>query len=188
MTVIRRMMVEEEVEAPPDLISQAEACRTYGIKKQTLLWAMGRYFPAYVVPGQKAKRGGKQGPMVSRADIEQWQKPIFTQSGGTMYGPGYRKAFEKFFRTEAEETIMRATVAGYGGPSEGYSVELFEDGTYRILDNKHIGNLYQSAGMLIDMPKLSDDEVGDEDAPAYYDDALAQLREKFELAMEGEAV
>lgn len=103
-----------------------------------------------------------------------------------MYGPGYREAFEKFMATEAEQTIMRATVAGYGGPSEGYSVELFEDGTYRVLDNKRIGNLYRSPGMLIDMPKLLDDEVGDEETPAYYDDAISQLREKFEAAMEGD--
>lgn len=77
MKVIRRMVevVEVEVEPPPDLITQAEACKTYGLDRRRLSAAVGNRIPAYVVPDRKVKRG-LPGPLVSRADIEAWMKPI----------------------------------------------------------------------------------------------------------------
>ena len=74
--VIKRMVREVEVDPPPDLITQAEACKTYGLDRRRLSEAVGVHIPGYIEPGRKVKRG-LPGPLVSQADIEQWIKPIF---------------------------------------------------------------------------------------------------------------
>lgn len=97
---------------------------------------------------------------------------------------GYRQAFEAFMQ-EAEDAVMKSTTAGFGG--SGYSVELFEDGAFRLLWDGQIGNLYVSSGMLMSIPQLDSEDLGDDvqGIAPYYDNALDELREKFELAIEG---
>lgn len=78
----------------------------------------------------------------------------------------FDKAFENFRNSdEFVEALTKATRASFGG--SGYSVELFEDGRYRVLWNNSIGNLYQSDGIIIGIPPLRDDEFEgfDEDEP-----------------------
>lgn len=92
----------------------------------------------------------------------------------------------KNFLSEAELAIDKATSASYAG--SGYNVELFENGTYRVLWNNHIGNLYVSKGIIISIPTLRDDEMaimdeeGNEICSAFYDNALEELERNFEYA------
>jgi len=88
-------------------------------------------------------------------------------------------AFEAFIVDSAEDAIISSTQAGYGG--SGYSVELFDDGTFRVLWNNEIGNLYESPGLILGIPQLDTDEMNnDEPALSYFDSAIASLRERFD--------
>lgn len=95
----------------------------------------------------------------------------------------YDAAFNSFMADEksVEEAIMSSTTAGYGG--SGYSLELFDDGTFRTLANNQIGNLYNSRGIIVSIPKLEDDEYSDDTDP-YYDNAIDALREAYDYAID----
>lgn len=101
-----------------------------------------------------------------------------------MNASGIKQAFESFMSDEKAvcEAIDMSTIAGYSG--SGYSVELFDDGHHRLLWDNQIGNRYDSPGVIIHIPKLTEDEVETGDAPAFYDNAIEALRENFEYAME----
>lgn len=91
-----------------------------------------------------------------------------------------QKAFDNFLadRETLEAAILSSTRASWGGGH--YTVELFEDGTYRVLAGHHIGNLYQSPGMLLQIPRLTEDEWdGTDDSEAFFDNAIDQLRDTF---------
>ena len=62
------------------------------------------------------------------------------------------------FGETVEEAIDMATSQSYGG-SGTVRVELFKDGTYRVLPD--VGNLYNSPGLLVAVSPLSEDHVGD---------------------------
>lgn len=51
--------------------------------------------------------------------------------------------------------VIASTRASWGG--SGYSVELFNDGTWRNLWNSSIGNKYKSVGVIIPLPALDTD-------------------------------
>jgi hypothetical protein len=89
-------------------------------------------------------------------------------------------ALEQFIASDQfVEAITSSTKARRSG--ENYSVELFEDGSYRVLWSGEIGNLYQSPGMILVIPGLSEDDIdGDLDAAAefYADDVAEALRAK----------
>lgn len=75
--------------------------------------------------------------------------------------------------------VISATKAGWGG--SGYSVELFESGTWRVLWDNQIGSLYESDGVILGLPKIQDDsdsEMLDEALWAEEDELKAELREK----------
>ncbi len=73
--------------------------------------------------------------------------------------------------------ITDSTTAGFGG--SGYSVELFPDGTWRVLGNNQIGNRYQSAGLILPLPAWKDEDWAEWEAagqePEDYDDERAQI-------------
>lgn len=82
---------------------------------------------------------------------------------------------------EFVDAVVSATQAGFGG--SGYSAEFFEDGSHRVLWDGQIGNLYESAGEIIPVPQLSQEEVmeADEengitlhDVAEFYRDELAE--------------
>lgn len=67
------------------------------------------------------------------------------------------KCLEAFLRSpDFGEGCKAATKASWGG--SGYSVELFADGTWRVLWDNEIGNLYESPGEIISLPVLNDDD------------------------------
>jgi hypothetical protein len=103
-----------------------------------------------------------------------------------MYQAQYTEAFERFMSDKAavRAAIDSATSADYGG--SGYTLELFGDGTFRTLWNGHIGNLYNSRGIMIAIPELNDDDLGAPEAGIenFYDSAIDELRRNFEMAFE----
>lgn len=90
----------------------------------------------------------------------------------------FQAAFDGFMADHIEEAIEKSTQAGFSG--SGYSVELFADGTHRVLWNNQIGNRYKSPGLIVDIPQLTDDEMGDDVVPPFYDNAIKVMQEYFE--------
>lgn len=71
-----------------------------------------------------------------------------------------KTALEAFLQSsDFSEGVVKSTKAGWGG--NGYSVELFEDGSHRVLDDKEIGNLYESPGVILSLPQLNCDDMND---------------------------
>lgn len=97
----------------------------------------------------------------------------------------FSKTLEAFIDSNEFETAVKSsTTAGFGG--SGYSVELFEDGTWRVLWDNQIGNLYVSPGIVLGVPQFDQDTVNDmeqygDDADLSFalGEAAEGLREKF---------
>jgi len=89
-----------------------------------------------------------------------------------------QQAFNSFMEERFTAAVDSSTMASWGG--SGYSVELFEDGTYQILWNGQIGNLYDSPGLIIPIPTLGDGEWDDEPLLRFYDNAEEAMRDTFE--------
>ena len=69
-----------------------------------------------------------------------------------------RTAAEKFIDSEDfANAIVMSTMAGTGG--SGYSVEFYPDGHYRVLWDNQIGNLYESPGVIVKIPQLTEQEL-----------------------------
>jgi hypothetical protein len=96
---------------------------------------------------------------------------------------GIQQAFNAFVNGDQFETaVISSTVAGIGG--SGYSVELFEDGTFRVLWDNEIGNRYVSPGLILSIPQYDQDTVndiyeygGDADLSFALDEIRAQMNE-----------
>lgn len=75
--------------------------------------------------------------------------------------------------------VVSSTQAGFGGG--GYSVELFPEGNWRVLWDNQIGNLYQSTGRIVRLPKLTGEEIdgADGDLVSAADFYVEELREEF---------
>jgi len=94
-------------------------------------------------------------------------------------------AFESFINgNDFQPAVEKSTSAGFGG--SGYSVELFEDGTYRILWDNEIGNLYMSDGIILSIPQYNDDTLqdialygNDADLSFELDEIRAMMQEAF---------
>ena len=91
-------------------------------------------------------------------------------------------AFETFMAQDFEDAVVSSTTASWGG--SGFSVELFEDGSYRVLWTESIGNRYDSAGLILAVPELGDDEWDGEEGEHYFDNAREYMYGIFENAME----
>lgn len=87
-----------------------------------------------------------------------------------------KQAFENFMSNDFESAVISSTKAGWGG--SGYSVELFDNGTYRVLWDNEIGNLYNSPGLILSIPQLSNDDY-DEKNGHYFDNAKQEMQDWF---------
>jgi hypothetical protein len=85
----------------------------------------------------------------------------------------YRPVFETFMLIDFKGAVDASTKASYNG--SWYVLELFQDGYYRILWEKDVGNLYESPGMIIRVPSL----VVEEEDNGWYDRAERGIRESF---------
>lgn len=71
-----------------------------------------------------------------------------------------QQAAQQFVNSpEFAKAIEKSTQAGFGG--SGYSVELFPDGTHRVLWDNQIGNRYESPGVIVKVPRVPQDECED---------------------------
>lgn len=87
------------------------------------------------------------------------------------------QAFNSFMSTDFEVAVDSSTKASWGGSK--YSVELFDDGTYRVLCNNQIGNLYNSPGLIISVPALSEEEWDEDPNIRFYENAEEAIRDIF---------
>jgi hypothetical protein len=72
----------------------------------------------------------------------------------------FKATLEAFLQSgELGDAVVSATKAGWGG--SGYSVELFEDGSWQVLWDNQIGNLYESPGVILGLWQLNCDEMND---------------------------
>lgn len=90
---------------------------------------------------------------------------------------------------EFEDAVKSSTTAGFGGGD--YKVELFDDGTWRVLWSGQIGNLYISDGIILGIPQFDDEtvndmrEYGDDcDLSFALDEAATYLREALAMKLE----
>lgn len=91
---------------------------------------------------------------------------------------GIITAYEDFATSdEFEGSIIDSTKAGWGGSS--YSVELFPDGHYQICWTQQIGNRYASPGIILVIPKCTNDEIADDNDDWYLDNAIEAFHEMF---------
>lgn len=80
--------------------------------------------------------------------------------------------------SEFIDAVVSSTQAGFGG--SGYSAEFFSDGSHRVLWDNQIGNKYESAGEIVRVPQLSQEECeeaadGDlAEVAEFYRDELAE--------------
>lgn len=93
-----------------------------------------------------------------------------------------QQAFEAFMSESFQSAVDSSTKASWGG--SGYSVELFDDGTYRVLWDNQIGNLYSSPGLILSIPALDGEDEWDEDPDLrFYDNAEESIRASLEQAI-----
>ncbi len=95
-----------------------------------------------------------------------------------------RTTLEKFLSSPDFRTgVIDATKASWSG--SGYSVELWADGTWRVLSDGQIGTLYQSEGIILALPVLDTDGM-----QAYVDNGTGSeddfLSEAFSLVEDDE--
>lgn len=66
---------------------------------------------------------------------------------------------KKFVKTaDFVNGIISSTQAGFGG--SGYSVELFDDGSWRVLWDNQIGNLYEHpSSIIVHLPQCSGNDI-----------------------------
>lgn len=96
----------------------------------------------------------------------------------------YIETAKKFVKSpDFGKGIVSATKAGFDG--SGYSVELFNDGTWRVLWDNSIGNLYMHpTSMIVSLPQLSDEDLNDSpdwednvDTGYFEDEFMSDVRE-----------
>lgn len=90
------------------------------------------------------------------------------------------QAFENFMKDSFHKAAIASTKASWSASK--YCVELFDDGTYRVLWVGHIGNGYESPGVIFGIPALNDEEwdgTEENEGDAYYGYAEEVMREKF---------
>lgn len=89
-----------------------------------------------------------------------------------------QQAFDSFMAVSFESAVDSSTKASWGGSN--YSVELFDDGTHRVLWDNQIGNIYDSPGLILPVPSLGDEEWDDDPNNRFYDNAEQGLRDSFQ--------
>lgn len=69
-------------------------------------------------------------------------------------------AFESFIEDGFREACVTSTIGSWSGGT--YSVELFADGTWRVLETELFGLLYDSPGIIIEIPRLGEGDWNDD--------------------------
>ena len=95
-----------------------------------------------------------------------------------MHKENFVKAFNAFMGERFEEACISSTKAGWANRS--YSVELLEDGSYRVQPTGDFGNLYQSPGIVLKVAQLTDDEW---ECNYFFDNAVEEMETAFSEAL-----
>jgi hypothetical protein len=90
----------------------------------------------------------------------------------------FTEAFEKFMEEDFWAAADSATKASWDG--SGYSLELFPDGTYRVIWDNHLSDVYESPGLIISIPPLSDEDWDEDPSLCFYENAERKIRDKFQ--------
>jgi hypothetical protein len=91
------------------------------------------------------------------------------------------QALENFITSpEFRQSIIDSTKAGWSGSS--YKVELFEDGTFKVLWANMIGNLYETPGHIMTIPSLADENYSSRSTDLEADLVEAAFFEEDEIA------
>lgn len=91
------------------------------------------------------------------------------------------ESFDSFVKSaDLKKALDSSTKASWGG--EYYVVELFDSGTYRVLWSEQIGDVYDSEGMILRIPALTDEEWDDDPSIRFYENAKEGLKASFEQA------
>lgn len=89
-----------------------------------------------------------------------------------------KSAFDNFMQSgEFESAVDSSTKASWGGGY--YAVELFDDGDYQVLASIQIGNLYDTPGLIVRVPALSDEEWDDDPDVRFYENAKEIIKNDF---------
>lgn len=108
--------------------------------------------------------------------------------------PDLKTALDSFLKSDDFKSgVISSTKAGFGGSS--YKVELFEDGTYRVLWANQIGNRYETPGAILDLPQLdaedleeiegwTEEEVQDNAFSIRADEIEQELRRELDFILE----
>jgi hypothetical protein len=93
---------------------------------------------------------------------------------------GLKVAFKEFMEKGFEDAVILSTRASWGGSS--YSVELFPDGTYRVQWTQNFGNLYDSPGVILEVPQLNMEDDWNDDNPSrsFFDNCEEAMKDKFD--------
>lgn len=89
-----------------------------------------------------------------------------------------RQAFDSFMQEDFYSAVDSSTRESWSGG--GYSVELFSDGKYRVLWDKEIGNLYDSPGLILSIPALTNDDWDEDPDIRFYDNVEEEIRNSFQ--------
>lgn len=105
-----------------------------------------------------------------------------------------KTAMDTFLSSEDFKAgVISSTKAGFSGSS--YKVELFEDGTYRVLWANQIGNKYETPGAILVLPQLpdedleeiegwTDEEIQDNAFALHVDEYEQELRSELDFILE----
>jgi len=89
----------------------------------------------------------------------------------------YKEAFAAFKSIDIRVAIREATKL----VNSSIYVELFDDGNYRVVYS--VGNRYDTPGMMIGIPGVSDEEWDDDCHLIFYENAINEIETKFEQKM-----
>lgn len=97
----------------------------------------------------------------------------------------YTSAFEDFMSdTKAvESAIDGSTSSRLYTERETWVVELFKDGTFRVLSGKEYEDGYRSPGIVVAIPPMQDEDMPPPDAPLsepFYGNAVDEMRRNFD--------
>ena len=93
----------------------------------------------------------------------------------------FQSSFDNFMQSSFEEAVVSSTKASWGG--SGYSVELLKSGTFRVLWDNEIGNLYDSPGIILLVPSLGDGDWDEDPSIRFFDNAEDEMEKVFEQAI-----
>ena len=90
------------------------------------------------------------------------------------------EAFERFLEYDFEQAVIQSTEEEWANHNNCVLLEIFNDGSYRLLLSRTTGNHYCSPGLIMKVPGLGEDEWDDDPSMCYFEPTLLWIKEMFE--------